>query len=121
MLDTYERTEMEGALGKPPSTCRFFLCGDVLPIKEKQFFVQFLFSEVPCSVFRGKQDRQLSNEELFQGWFKLFGQDAEKATKAIIIVEGNHGLVFDSANRAKFFNRIIDILDKILLGIDYGQ
>lgn len=91
MLDTYERTEMEEPL------------------------------EVPCSVLRGKQDRQLTNDKLFQGWFKLFGQEAESATNAIITVEGNHGLVFDSVNRKEFFNRIIDILDKVLLGIDYGQ
>lgn len=88
MLDLYEPTDMHGEL------------------------------EVPCSVFRGKQDQQLADESLFEGWFKVLGQGN---SGTIIAVDGDHGLVFDPSNRRGFFNRIVDILDGVLLGIEYGQ
>lgn len=91
MLDLYEYTDMNGVL------------------------------DVCCSIFRGKQDQQLTDESLFQGWFEVLGQKEKTQKNSIIAIEGDHGLVFDSNNRREFFNRVVDILDSVLLGIEYGQ
>lgn len=81
----------------------------------------YVLTDVPCSIFRGKQDLQLADESLFQGWFEVLGQEANNKANSITLIEGDHGLVFNSAQREAFFNRIVDILDSVLLSIEYGQ
>ncbi|KAL8445981.1 hypothetical protein Emag_004946 [Eimeria magna] len=59
--------------------------------------------------------------EGFQGWFEVLGQAKSEKPNAIIPIEGDHGLVFDAAKRQAFFERIVEILDSLLLEIEYGQ
>lgn len=72
---------------------------------------------IPCSVIRGKDDVHLSNNELFMGWFDVLYTPEEKY---IIDTEGDHGLIFDAKHRENLFNKVIDILEKVLLEAEYG-
>lgn len=121
MLDLYEFTDMQGALGKPASlSWWWFAIVSSHSLNGMAYMLPYLlFIEVPCTVFRGKQDQQLSDESLFEGWFTVLGQQGKDGT--VIAVDGDHGLVFDSSSRREFFNRIVDVLDGVLLGIEYGQ
>ncbi|OEH74443.1 hypothetical protein cyc_08129 [Cyclospora cayetanensis] len=40
---------------------------------------------------------------------------------SVKLLEGNHGLIFDAERRKKFFSHIVDILDGLLLNIEYGH
>ncbi|KAL8430152.1 hypothetical protein Efla_001816 [Eimeria flavescens] len=91
MLDSYKFTDMKGEL------------------------------KVPCSVFRGHEDKQLADDALFVGWFEVLGQTGNEKKAEVTLVEGDHGLVFNAANRQAFFKRLTDLLDSVLLAIEYGQ
>lgn len=76
--------------------------------------------DVPCTIFKGKQDIQLADESLFEGWFKVLGQEGKKGAN-LNLVDGDHGLIFHPANRRDFFTRIVTVLDNVILSTEYGQ
>ncbi|CDJ37663.1 Thioesterase, related [Eimeria tenella] len=83
--------------------------------------------DIPCSVFRGSRDLQLADNSLFEGWFRLLRSKPAAAAAAaaagpqVQTLDGDHGLVFDPNGRKNFFNKIVEVLDGVLLAIEYGQ
>lgn len=86
----------------------------------------YLLADVPISVFRGDRDKQLADVSLFSGWFNLLrhqntSSNSNTSSNTVVSIPGDHGLVFNAADRAAFFNKVVEVLDSVLLGIEYGQ
>ncbi|XP_026190002.1 uncharacterized protein LOC34623938 [Cyclospora cayetanensis] len=125
MLDKYHFTDMCGSLSEFMHIALTTFGPLFAPGK-----LFALSSDVPCSVFRGKDDKQLDDDALFQGWFALLGNggthkngssNTNHKHNSVKLLEGNHGLIFDAERRKKFFSHIVDILDGLLLNIEYGH